>query len=454
MPRISVVVPIYNVEPYLDDCLQSLVDQTFRDFEVVVVDDGSQDGSRAIAERFAARDDRFRIVEQPNGGLGKARNTGAEHATGEFLAFVDSDDVLPEYAYEKLIGALDETGSDFATGNVYRLTRIKAQQSPFLADAFAKTRLATHVTQFRGLIADRIVPNKLWRRSFWDAHGYRFPEGMLHEDIPVVVPAHFAAKSVDVIAEPVYYYRIREGEDLSITQRRVELKALDDRMTAIERVSAHLEREGPEGAKHWYDESVVADDLRYYANVLDVADEEYRARFLDRVNAFLDKADPDIYDPLPALERLKWHLLRRRLMPEYLEVLRFQKEDRRITPPIQVDGRWYGDYPFRGDRRLAIPDSVYQLDQELEVTAQIEDLRRADGTVQIEGFAYLGLIGAATRDTHRIEVTALRRVRRLKRFNRLRVKALVLKFDTQLVERPDVVASTRQSIADLTWSGF
>src|SRR3712207_3860531 len=113
MPRISVVVPIYNVEPYLAACLQSLVEQTFTDLEFIVVDDGSPDGSRAIAEEFAARDKRFRIVEQENGGLGKARNTGADHATGEFLAFVDSDDVLPRYAYRLLIEALDETGSDF-----------------------------------------------------------------------------------------------------------------------------------------------------------------------------------------------------------------------------------------------------------------------------------------------------------------------------------------------------
>src|SRR3954453_8751169 len=141
MPRISVVVPIYNVEPYLAECLQSLVDQTFGDFEAIVVDDGSTDGSRRIAEEFAARDERFRIVEQPNGGLGKARNTGAEHATGEFLAFVDSEAVPPDYASQLLMQALHETGSDFATGNVHRLTRIRTQQSPFLADAFARTRL-------------------------------------------------------------------------------------------------------------------------------------------------------------------------------------------------------------------------------------------------------------------------------------------------------------------------
>ena len=454
MPRISVVVPIYNVEPYLEECLDSIVAQTFGDLEIIVVDDGSTDGSRAIADRFAARDERFRIVEQPNGGLGKARNTGAEHATGEFLAFVDSDDVLPAYAYRLLVEALDETGSDFATGNVHRLTRMRTQQSPFLAEAFAKTRLKTHVTKYRPLLADRIAPNKLWRRSFWDEHGYRFPEGMLHEDIPVVVPAHFAAHSVDVIAEPVYHYRIREGEDLSITQRRVELKALQDRMTAIELASAHLEREGPRGSKHWYDESVVADDLRYYVNVLDSADGEYRALFLERVKAFLDKADDDIYVGLPALERLKWHLVRRRLMPELLEVLRFQKEDRRTTPPVRVRGRWYGDYPFRTDRRLKIPASVYLLEPELELTAQIEDLRERDGLLEVEGIAYISRIGAPERDTQQVTVTALRRGRRLRRLRRLRLKTSGIRLPTEPVHRPDVTARSRQSVADLSWSGF
>src|SRR3954471_21747388 len=236
MPRISVVVPIYNVEPYLEECLGSLAGQTFRDMEVVMVDDGSKDNSPAIAERFAARDGRFKLVTQPNGGLGKARNTGVAAASGELLAFVDSDDYLAPNAYELLLGALDETGSDFATGNVRRLQSQGARQVAFLAQAFAKTRLATHVTEYRPLIADRLAANKLFRRSFWDQQGRTFPEGVLNEDIPVILPAHFAARSVDVISDPIYYWRIRDGEQLSITQRRLEPRALRDRLAAMEQV--------------------------------------------------------------------------------------------------------------------------------------------------------------------------------------------------------------------------
>jgi CDP-glycerol glycerophosphotransferase len=232
--RISVVVPIYNVERYLEACLESIAGQTFDDLEVVMVDDGSTDGSAAIAEAFAARDPRFKLVSRPNGGLSAARNTGIAAATGEFLAFVDSDDMLMPRAYELLLGSLEQTGSDFASGNAVRFTSAGEKPARFLARAFRESQQRTHITKNRRLLADRTAWNKLWRRSFWDAHGLRFPEGRIYEDIPVTLPLHFAADAVDIIAEPVYRYRIREGADRSITQRRAEVRALRDRLAAVE----------------------------------------------------------------------------------------------------------------------------------------------------------------------------------------------------------------------------
>src|SRR5690606_5147714 len=119
---LSVVVPIYNVAPYLGECLSSIANQYYRDLEVIMVDDGSSDDSAAIAEKFADADPRFRLIRQPNRGLGAARNTGVSHATGDYLMFVDSDDVIPPYAAELLITAIEQSGSDFACGNVFRLT--------------------------------------------------------------------------------------------------------------------------------------------------------------------------------------------------------------------------------------------------------------------------------------------------------------------------------------------
>ena len=95
---LSVVVPFYNVERYIEVSLESIAQQTFRDLEVIMVDDGSTDGSTVVAKSFAARDPRFRLVQQRNMGLGPARNTGARHATGQYLAFVDSDDLVDRHA--------------------------------------------------------------------------------------------------------------------------------------------------------------------------------------------------------------------------------------------------------------------------------------------------------------------------------------------------------------------
>jgi CDP-glycerol glycerophosphotransferase len=321
VPRISVIVPIYNVEPYLDECLLSIAAQTVSDLEVVIVDDGATDGSAAIAERHAERDPRLRLVRQSNHGLGHARNAGVRNATGEFLAFVDSDDRLPPDGLELLLGALERTGSDFATGNVLRFTSARTWPAPFLRKTFLRRRARTHVSRFSWLLSDRMAQNKLWRRSFWDRHALRFPEGVLHEDIPVVVPAHFQARSVDVVSRPVYLYRMREDGELSITQRRAEPRTLRDRIAAVEQARRHIVRHGPYGARRLYDRCVVAEDLRYHLDVIDGACDEYRDTFLDHATAYLDRAGAGIEDHLPPFQRLKWQLVRRRRLEELLEVL-------------------------------------------------------------------------------------------------------------------------------------
>jgi CDP-glycerol glycerophosphotransferase len=310
---ISVVVPIYNVEDYLRACLESVQRQTVSDLEVILVDDGSTDGSATIAQEFVSADTRFRLISQANGGLGLARNTGIEAATRDYLAFVDSDDALPPNAYELMLTALERTGSDFATGNIHRLTATGTSQSRFAAAALAETRLKTHVTRFRALLADRTAWNKLWRRSFFADR--RFPVGVLHEDIPLVIPAHFQARAVDVIGEPVYHYRIREGGERSITQRRLEPQVMLDRLAAVERVSDWLAAHGPRGAQGWYHEQVLRDDLRLHLKVLDRADAAYRELFDERMNRFLDRVDPSLLDA-------QWRLLREHRLDALVESVR------------------------------------------------------------------------------------------------------------------------------------
>ena len=444
--RISVVVPIYNVEPFLDECLRSIAGQTFADLEVVMVDDGSTDGSAAIADRFAAADGRFRLISQPNAGLGAARNTGLDAATGEHLAFVDSDDVLPPGAYERLLGALDRTGSDFATGNVLRLSSHGCTQASFLAQVFTRSRPRAHVRAFAPLLSDRTACNKLWRRAFWDELGLRFPEGRLHEDIALVLRAHFAARAVDVVAAPVYHYRRREEGEPSITQRRHELRALRDRVTAVEEVLELLGRTEPRRQLRRYERSVAAADLRYHLNLLERAQDDYREYFLDAANAFLERAHRGVLRGLPALERLKWELVRRRALPELLETLRFQREEALRTPPLRRRGGFEGDFPYRGDRALRLPRAAFRLgrrDPELGLTARLEDMRLEDGAVRLFGHAYVTALGAVGPEAQRVSIAAVTPGR----LRPLRMRLASRRFPTRPERRTDLGR-------DLRWSGF
>ncbi|WP_107418160.1 bifunctional glycosyltransferase/CDP-glycerol:glycerophosphate glycerophosphotransferase, partial [Streptomyces albidoflavus] len=331
-PRLTVVVPVYNVEEYLDACLASLGRQTMRDLEVVMVDDGSTDSSARIAQAHAARDSRFRLVQQENAGLGAARNTGVRHATGEYLAFVDSDDVIPEDAYALMLDTLERSGSDFVTGNVHRLkTDGTTEQSPMFRRAMSTTRPTTHVLRDWDLLGDRIACNKVFRKDFWDKHALAFPEGVLFEDIPVIVPAHFLAGSVDVLSDTVYLWRDRHG---SISNKRALPRAVHDRTAAVTTASTFLGRRLAEAAgtpfeadwaeaKRRYDQSVLAGDLWMFMEALPDGDDAYHQAFLDHANAFADHADPAALAALPLHLRAKWALIRRRRLPELLDLMAF-----------------------------------------------------------------------------------------------------------------------------------
>ncbi len=242
-PRLSVVVPFQDVEVYLAECLESIARQSFRDFEVILVDDGSRDTSTAIAADFCARDPRFRFIRQDSHGPGQARNVGirAMDPHSEFLAFVDGDDVLPEYAYELLTTHLEESGSDFISGNVQMMNSTTKWQSPLHKAPMQRNRRGTHITKFAALIYDRTVWNKVFRRSFWDYYFIEFPEGVLYEDSWVNMFAHFRAAKVDVVTDVVYFWRRRDGGAApSITQRHTELSNLRDRVSAVQSVSRFL----------------------------------------------------------------------------------------------------------------------------------------------------------------------------------------------------------------------
>lgn len=112
MSKVSIIVPVYNVENYLSRCLNSLINQTLKDIEIICVNDGSTDGSSAILEEFAQKDSRIRIVNKENGGLSSARNEGLKYVTSDYVGFVDSDDWIEPDTYESALSAVQKTNAD------------------------------------------------------------------------------------------------------------------------------------------------------------------------------------------------------------------------------------------------------------------------------------------------------------------------------------------------------
>ncbi|MEV7684854.1 bifunctional glycosyltransferase/CDP-glycerol:glycerophosphate glycerophosphotransferase [Streptomyces bungoensis] len=448
-PRLSIVVPFQDVELYLAECLESIARQSFRDFEVILVDDGSTDGSVRIAAEFCAADRRFRLIRQHAHGPGHARNTGLRcmHPRGEYLAFVDGDDVIPEYAYELLIRTLHESGSDFVSGNVQMMNSTAKWQSPLHKGAMQKNRRGTHITKFDALIYDRTVWNKLFRRSFWDEHAIEFPEGVLYEDSWVNMYAHFRAAKVDVITDIVYFWRRRDGGGApSITQRHTELSNLRDRVAAVQSVSRFLAEQGAdlyEGSKRKYDLACLKSDLMLHLKVLPDADEEYRQAFLEWANSFLDEADLSIIDELPADARVKWLLVRAGRLPELLEVLDFESKGGPM--PVQRRVRRYLNYPFLGDREVGLDKKAYRLDKEFSLHGSLSGAQwSADGNqLTLTGAAYVRFI-----NVHKKHMSVKALALRNKKQGRMVVATARTTYAPQATER------SQQNRYCYDWAGF
>src|SRR5215210_5877479 len=228
-PLLSVVVPAYDVEGYLSDCLRSILSQSHTALEVVVVDDGSTDSTGEIADRIAAEDPRVRVVHQANAGLGAARNEGVRWSTGAYLAFADSDDLVVDDAYAALVGSLERTGSDLAIGAVERLRGDERFMTPLMRENHEQSRLAVGIEEAPLVLADVFAWNKVFRRSFWDAADLAFPKDVHYEDQPAMTRALVTARSIDVLADPVYLWRVR-SDGSSISQQRDDLRDLSDRL--------------------------------------------------------------------------------------------------------------------------------------------------------------------------------------------------------------------------------
>ena len=229
MPTVSIIVPVYNVAPYVDACLKSIAGQVFRDFEVIVVDDGSTDGSGHICDAWAARDSRFIVVHQQNCGLSAARNVGLDMAKGEYVQFVDSDDrVGPRYT-DALVRYARETGCGCVIcGHLCERESVRYTTTPSPELVLMSARdCVRSVLEARSEARYRVACGvwvHMFRRSVFDEGGVRFPEGRVFEDVSVLVPTIRESGLVALVSDVLYYKHDRPE---SITWEMSAQKARD-----------------------------------------------------------------------------------------------------------------------------------------------------------------------------------------------------------------------------------
>ena len=214
MNTVSIIIPVYNVEDYIEPCLQSVVEQTYPHLEVICINDATRDNSVSLVHRFQRRDARISLVQhRVNRGLGAARNTGLHHATGRYIKFVDGDDALVPDSVEALVAALDRTDADWAFGDFHVIDEHgrSSTRSPFhVADLEARARsgpldIAADPAALNGMWPSAWMG--LWRIDRIRTTAARFPEGLHFEDHEFFFTHGFQSRTAAYLGQPLYQYR-------------------------------------------------------------------------------------------------------------------------------------------------------------------------------------------------------------------------------------------------------
>lgn len=291
--KVSVIVPVYNSRDYLERCLESLVNQTLPDIEIVVVNDGSPDDSQTIIDRYAeAYPDKIVSLSKENGGLSDARNFGIARATGEYIGFVDSDDFVDLDMYERLYDKAASTDSDIVTHPMtyaHARRRIKGYFTSALNSFGVSVAESARILAY----ANSFAVNKIYRREFWLRHGFEFPVGQAFEDSAVIYNVLYSANRVECVNIPFYYYD--RSHDASITNTMDE--KLFDIFTSIDSILTFY-RSKPEypQMKDWVEYVCLKHLFVRFDLIVKYDDKAFVRRFMNAVYEYLNRMIPDWRD--------------------------------------------------------------------------------------------------------------------------------------------------------------
>lgn len=236
---ISVIVPVYNVEKYIEKCIKSILKQTYTDFELILINDGSTDKSSEICYKYSKIDERIRLINKANGGLSSARNVGIDASIGDYITFVDSDDYISKYMLEELYNCLCNTSSDIA---ICSFKRIKENEIIIEKKEFVEPEILNSKTCFEKIYSSKVDEftvawAKLYKKDLFQK--LRYPEGKIHEDEFITYKLFAQANRVAYLDTKLYFYLIRKQSIMNSgfsKKSLVRLEAYSERINYFENI--------------------------------------------------------------------------------------------------------------------------------------------------------------------------------------------------------------------------
>lgn len=260
---ISIIVPVYNVEKYVSECLDSILNQTYEDIEVIVIDDGSTDNSGRICDEYQEKDSRIKVFHQENKGLSAAKNAGIENASGKYLMFIDSDDTITTDMCEKLMNAAINNDVDMVLCNVLYVNE-ENQTLTDVPDSYKKLNDCTMTgREFIKSLCDNynvafvISCNKLYKNEI--LRDFRFIEGLFEEDEAGIHHIAHKCKKIVFVSDVCYLYRQRNG---SIMNRQHNLKKLDNTLGLLDRLEFIKKHNYEEETIYRLENEIIHDFIR------------------------------------------------------------------------------------------------------------------------------------------------------------------------------------------------
>lgn len=211
MKLVSIVVPVYNIEKYIEKCIKSLVAQTYENIEVLLVDDGSPDNCGSICDSYAEKDSRIRVIHKQNGGISDARNKGAMEAKGEYLLFIDGDDSVSPDLVEKTVSCAEEQKADMVFFDFESIEEETGRRELYHF-ALPEDKTVNIQTMPELLLKTPAAWCRMYRKEFLDNTGIRYPEGIHYEDLATTPRLILNAERIGYVgSKPLYYYMLRQG---------------------------------------------------------------------------------------------------------------------------------------------------------------------------------------------------------------------------------------------------